>query len=300
MTAHAVTTRSNALAGIGFMLVAVFFFGLTSAVGKWLVAKYPVGEFLLLRSLFTLVLLSPFIWRAGTAAFVHAPRRGLQVVRVALIAVEVAMFFWAVSQMPLADAQTFYLAGPIYVTALSVWLLHERVGWRRWTAVLIGFSGVVVALRPSSASFTLPALIVLTGSIIYALLLIATRVLRDTDATVLMTAQFAGILLLGAILAPFAWITPTPHDLMVFLGLGAVSLASQFCVLRALKLADASVVVPYQYTLIIWSIVFGWQLFGEWPDGWTVTGAAIIIAAGLYIFWREKVTRTPSPRPEAP
>jgi drug/metabolite transporter (DMT)-like permease len=93
--------------------VAVFLFGLNSAIGKWLVAKYPVGEFLFLRSAITLILLAPFVWRAGTAALLSAPRPGLQVLRVLLSSAEVAMFFWAVSHMPLADTQTFYLAGPI-------------------------------------------------------------------------------------------------------------------------------------------------------------------------------------------
>jgi drug/metabolite transporter (DMT)-like permease len=292
--------RSAVLAGIGYMLVAVFLFGATSAVGKWLVTKYPVGEFLFLRSIATLLLLIPFIWRAGTAPFANAPRPGMQVLRVVLASIEIPMFFWAVSHMPLADTQTFYLASPIYVTALSVLLLREHVGWRRWTAVLIGFAGVVIALRPSSASFTLPALIALTGSGIYGLLMIATRALRDTDATVLMTYQSLGILLLSAVAAPFAWVTPAPHDILVFIAVGASSVISQFCVVRALKLADASVVVPYQYTLIVWAVVFGWQMFGEVPDAWTMTGAALIVAAGLYIFWREKVTRTPSPRPEPP
>jgi drug/metabolite transporter (DMT)-like permease len=292
--------RSAVLAGIGYMLVAVFLFGATSAIGKWLVAKYPVGEFLLLRSVVMLLLLTPFIWRIGRAAFMNAPRPGMQVLRVALASIEIPMFFWAVSHMPLADTQTFYLAAPIYVTAMSVLLLREHVGWRRWTAVLIGFAGVVIALRPSAASFTLPALIALTGSSIYGLLMIVTRTLRDTDSTVLMTYQTVGILLLGAVAAPFAWVAPDPHDILVFIGVGASSVVSQFCVVRALKLADASVVVPYQYTLIVWAVVFGWHMFGEVPDAWTMTGAAFIVAAGLYIFWREKVTRTASPRPEPP
>ena len=111
--------------------------------------------------------------------------------------------------MPLADTTTFYLAAPIYVTALSVLLLREHVGWRRWTAVLIGFIGVVIALRPSSASFTLPALIALIGSVMYALLMITTRMLRETDDTMLMTTQFLGVLLFGAVTAPFGWITPS-------------------------------------------------------------------------------------------
>jgi drug/metabolite transporter (DMT)-like permease len=292
--------RSAALAGIGFMLMSVFLFSATSAVGKWLVAKFPVGEFLLLRSIAILLLLIPFIWRAGKVAFATAPRPGMQVLRVAVASIEIPMFFWAVSHMPLADTQTFYLAGPIYVVALSVLLLREHVGWRRWTAVLIGFAGVVIALRPSPASLTLPALIALTGSGLYALLMIITRSLRDTEVTVLMTYQTLGILLLGAVAVPFAWVPPDLNDILVFLGVGVSSVVSQFCVVRALKLADASVVVPYQYTLIVWAVVFGWLMFGELPDVYTMTGAAIIVAAGLYIFWREKVTHTPSPRPEPP
>jgi drug/metabolite transporter (DMT)-like permease len=291
--------RSAALTGIAYMLAAVFLFGLNSATGKWLVAKYPVGEFLVLRSAMTLILLAPFVWRAGRAAFVNAPRPGLQVVRVLLSSAEVAMFFWAVSHLPLADAQTFYLAGPIYVTALSVIILSERVGWRRWMAVFAGFCGVVIALRPSSASFELPALIALSGSVLYALLMITTRMLRETDDTILMATQFLGIFLFGAVTLPFGWVTPSAPDLAIFAALGFASVISLFCVVRSLKLASASVVVPYQYTLIVWSILFGWIIFGEFPDVSTIAGAAIIVLAGLYIFWRERVTaRGVAPPPE--
>src|SRR6185503_12430666 len=272
-TSSAATGRSAALAGIGYMLAAVFLFALSSAVGKWLVATYPVGEFLLIRSVATLLLLSPFIWRAGKAAFVNVPRPGLQVVRVVLSTAEIAMFFWAVTYMPLADTTTFYLASPIYVTALSVLLLGERVGWRRWTAVLVGFCGVVIALRPSAASVTLPALIALAGSMIYALLMITTRALRETDQTVLMTTQLLGILLFAAVMAPFGWIAPALPDLMLLAGIALLQVVSLFCSVRSLQLADASVVAPYQYSLILWSVLFGWQVFNEVPDAYTMTGA---------------------------
>ena len=290
------TGRSAALAGILFMLAAVFLFAFNSAAGKWLVAKYSVGEFLLIRSTMTLVLLLPLIWRAGWQVFAHAPRPGLQLVRVVLSSLEVAMFFWAVGYMPLADTTTFYLAGPIYVTALSVLLLGERVGWRRWTAVLVGFCGVVIALRPSAASVTLPALIALGGSMIYALLMITTRMLRETDQTVLMTTQLLGILLFAAVMAPFGWVAPTLPDLTLLAGIAVLQVLSLFCSVRSLQLADASVVVPYQYALILWSVLFGWQIFGEVPDAYTMIGAAIIVAAGLYIFWRERAVRSVSGR----
>src|SRR3954470_8211493 len=294
-TSSAATGRSTALAGIGFMLAAVFLFALNSAVGKWLVAKYPVGEFMALRSALTLVLLSPFIWRAGRAAFTNVPRPGIQVLRVLFSSCEVAMFFWAVSYLPLADTTTFYLAGPIYVTALSVLLLRERVGWRRWTAVLIGFTGVVIALRPSSSSFTLPALIALSGSVNYALVMITTRMLRQTNDVMLMTAYFIGAVAFGLVTAPFGWVTPTAFDVLCLAGVGFANIVAQFCVIRSLKLASASVVVPYQYTLIVWSVVFGWLMFAELPDIYTLVGAAIIVAAGLYILWRERVTARKEP-----
>ena len=301
-TSSAATGRSAALAGIGFMLVAVFLFALNSAAGKWLVAKYPVGEFMLIRSSFTLLFLSPFIWHTGRSAFANAPRPGLQVLRVVLASVEVAMFFWAVSYLPLADTTTFYLAGPIYVTALSVLLLRERVGWRRWTAVLVGFTGVVIALRPSSSSFTLPALIALSGSVTYALVMITTRMLRQTDDIMLMTTYFIGAVAFGLVTVPFGWVTPTGYDLLCLAGVGFSNIVAQFCVIRSLKLASASVVVPYQYTLIVWSVVFGWLMFAELPDGYTIAGAAIIVAAGLYIFWREQAAarKTPAAPVEIP
>src|SRR5262245_52404874 len=113
-----------ALAGIGLMLIGVFLFSLNDAAGKWLVATYSVGQMLLIRSATALVLLTPLIWRAGRAAFLTPPRPGLQVLRVLLSALEVAMFFWAVAYLPLADAVTFYLAGPIYVTAISALFLR--------------------------------------------------------------------------------------------------------------------------------------------------------------------------------
>ena len=116
----------SALAGIGLMLTGVFLFSFNDAVGKWLVATYSVGQLLLIRSATTLILLAPFIWRAGRDAFVSAPRPGLQVLRIVLSTLEVAMFFWAVGYLPLADAMTFYLAGPIYVTAISALLLKEQ------------------------------------------------------------------------------------------------------------------------------------------------------------------------------
>jgi drug/metabolite transporter (DMT)-like permease len=280
---------TGTLAGIGLMLTGIALFSINDALGKWLLTTYSVGELLLIRSITALILLAPFIRRAGVAAFTHAPRPGLQILRVLLSTLEVAMFFWAVSYLPLADTVTFYLAGPIYVTALSVLVLGEKVGWHRWTAVIVGFVGVLLALRPSAASFTLPALIALTGSVIFACLMIATRLLRETPNTVLVAGQLAGTLLFGIVMVPFGWITPPPGDLAMLSLFGVLSIIALACVNRALKLAAASVVVPYQYTMIVWAVVLGYVAFGDTPDVLTVSGALIIAMAGLYILWREQV-----------
>ena len=271
------------------MLTGVGLFAINDALDKWLLTTYSVGELLLIRSAAALILLAPFVRKAGLAAFTGAPRPGLQIVRVVLSTLEVAMFFWAVSYLPLADTVTFYLAGPVYVTALSVVLLGEKVGWRRWAAVLVGFAGVVLALRPSAASLTLPALIALTGSVFFAFLMIATRFLRETPNTVLVAGQIGGTLIFGAVVAPFGWVTPSPRDFALLSLFGVLSIMALACVNRSLKLTAASVVVPYQYTLIVWAIVLGYAVFGDVPDPLTLCGAAVIIAAGLYIFWREQM-----------
>ncbi len=270
------------------MVAGIAIFSVNDALGKWLLLDYSVGELLLIRSIAALIVLSPFLRNTRVTTFTAAPRPALQIVRIVLSALEVAMFFWAVSYLPLADAVTFYLAGPIYVTALSVLLLGETVGWRRWSAVAVGFVGVVLALRPSAASFTLPALIALGGSVFFAVLMITTRMLRQTSEMVLISGQIGATLLFGAALAPFGWVTPSVRDFLLLSLFGVLSIVALACVNRSLKLAPASVVVPYQYTMIVWAIVFGYAVFGDVPDFLTLAGAAIIITAGLYIFWRER------------
>jgi drug/metabolite transporter (DMT)-like permease len=277
-----------AAAGIGLMLTAIALFSINDALGKWLLSTYSVTQLLLVRSLAALVLLVPFILRAGAKAFTQAARPRLQLARVVLSTFEVVMFFWAVSYLPLADTVTFYLAGPIYVTALSVVLLGEHVGWRRWAAVVTGFCGVLLALRPSAASLTLPALIALVGSVCFAFVMIVTRLLRETPNTVLISGQIVGTLLLGIMVAPFRWVQPSMLDLALMALFGVLSIVALACVNLSLKLTAASVVVPYQYTLIVWAIVLGYLVFGDVPDALTLSGAAVIVFSGLYIFWREQ------------
>ena len=279
--------RSARLAGIGLMLLSIFMFSFGDALGKFMVATYSVGQLLWLRACAALLVLLPIMWKQR-AEFTRLERPWLQLIRVTLSTLEVAAFFLATVYLPLADVITYYLAAPIFVTALSGVALGERVGWRRWTAILIGFCGVLIALRPSSQTVSWPAMIALGGSLSFALLMLITRSLRATPDIVLASSQFTGTFLLGALMSPMGWVTPSLGSLVLFAAAGIISVAALLCVNRSLKLAPASVVVPYQYSMIVWAVIFGFVVFGDVPSISTIIGAAIIIGAGFYIFLREQ------------
>ncbi len=279
--------RSAGLAGIALMLMGVCLFSFGDALGKALVARYPVSELLLLRASVPLLILLTLIWR-HRATLPRLERPGLQLLRMVLSTAEVAAFFVAVVYLPLADVITYYLACPIFVTALSAIVLREKVGWRRWSAVVVGFCGVLIALQPSAQTVSWPALIALAGSLSFAVLMIVTRSLRATPDIVLAGTQFAGTFTVGLVLAPLAWRAPGLPDLGLFVLAGCISIVALLCTNRSLKLAPASVVVPYQYSMIVWAMMFGYAVFGDVPSVATIVGAAVIIGAGLYIFLREQ------------
>ncbi len=289
----------NALANIALITLAFFLFGLTSAIAKIVLPTYSVGQMMLIRSVVALILLSPFIWREGaSSAFRTMPRPGLQLARVTISVVEVAMFFWAVSYLQIADTVAIYLSGPLFVTLWSTLFLGERVGWRRWTAIVAGFAGVLIALRPSAATISAPALIAVVGTMLYAVGVLLTRTLRGTADIVLSANQMLAAALLGAVWCalPGGWTNPSMHDLGILVFIGVPTAIGYVCINRALKLAPASVVAPYQYTLIIWAALFGYLFFGDVPQITTAIGAAIIIGAGLYITFRERALgKQPAP-----
>jgi S-adenosylmethionine uptake transporter len=284
--------KQSASLGIGMMLLGILLFAVNDTLGKWLVGAYTVGQLLLMRSIAGLCVMSPLILRAGAGAFLRVPRPRLQVLRVVFSTLESGLFFWALAELPLAEVMTYYMAGPIYVTALSPFILGEQVGWRRWTAVAVGFCGVVLALHPSPGSLSLGTLCALLGSFCYAFFMVATRQLAGTTGTVLMTAQLVAALVFGGTLVVVqGWTSPGPVDFVLMFCLGVGSLGGNLCVNKSLRLAAASVVVPYQYTLILWGILFGYLYFDEVPNAFSIAGAAIIIAAGLFIFLREQSLR---------
>ncbi|MGF6174912.1 DMT family transporter [Ensifer sp. 4252] len=290
LTASA-TAPNAARTGVIIMLLGMLMFSLNDVMGKWLVATYSVSQLMVIRSIAALLVLSPFILKRGLRSMLQVERPWLQALRSLLFAVDASAFYFAVAYMPLADTMTYWLAAPIYVAAASPFLLGEKVGWRRWTAILVGFAGVVIALEPSKDTFSLPALIALVGSAAFAFALMLGRTLRSTPDTTLVFWQVIGALvfsLVGVAANPAGW-APVDGEALLQLGmLGIVAMLAHILVNRALKLADAATVVPLQYTLLLWAVVFGWWFFGDTPRLTVIIGAGLIVASGLFIFFREQ------------
>jgi len=275
-------------------------FALNDAMGKWLVASFSVGQVVLIRSIGAFIVLGPMIANQGTDKLFRMERPLLQLLRVVATTVDTGMFYAAVVYLPLADVMSFYMAGPIYVAALSHLLLGEKVGWRRWLAILVGFCGVLVILKPSSAAFSLSSAFALIGSIAFAFAIILNRRLRGTSDTTLVTWQTIGTLIVGGVLAIGAWRTPSALDLGAMLLLGLVSCAAHLMITRALKLAPASTLAPLHYSLLLWAVVFGLVFFGDVPSARILVGSAIVVLAGLFIFHRQKVVETVVPPENVP
>jgi len=272
--------------GVALYSLGVFLFALNDALGKWLAADYGVGQLMMLRSIGAGVVLAPMIasLRVDLFDFAQAP---LQALRILCMAADTYAFYWATRFLPLADVMTFYMAAPLIVVALSAPLLGERVERFRWIAVLVGFVGVLVALRPSPATFSWASLLALFGSTMFALGQTVTRRLRRTHWLPLVVWQFAGACVIGAATTPFAWTTPTRFDLALMFLVGAVSMACFVFITRALAMSRAAALAPLLYVEIVWAAILGWLVWRDAPTWPMLLGNAIIIASGLYVAARD-------------
>ena len=281
--------RLGLAAGPILMLAGMLMFSLNDAMAKWLISSHGLGQIVLIRGLAALVVLMPFLLRDGLQPIVQAEKPRIQFLRVLFSTVEIFAFYYAVMYLPLADVMTYWLAAPIYVAIASPLVLGEKVGWRRWSAIMIGFVGVIITLNPSREMFTWPALISVLGTLAFAVMMITGRHLRGTPDKTLVLFQIAGATLVGLVLAPFDWqpITSVGEGLLLCL-LGVVAMAAHMLVNRALKISDVATVAPLQYTLLLWAVLFGWLFFGDVPKLSMLIGAALIVGSGLFIFFRER------------
>lgn len=285
------TARQNG-AAIGFMLLAVLFYGFMDALIKFQAARYPVVEVMFFRSLFALVPLAWLVLRGGGWRALKTKQPRLQVVRALIGFVSLMCFFESFALMPLADVVAIGFAAPLFITALSVPLLGEHVGWRRWSAVLVGFVGVLIMVRPGSGLLGFAAVVALLGTLTYALSIITIRRLSATDGNAPTVASFTifAVLATGAVL-PFYWVTPAGADWIMLVAMGLLGGAGQIAFTHAFSLAPPVIVAPFDYANMLLATALGYLIWGDVPTAWVLAGAALVIASGLYIVYREAMRR---------
>lgn len=291
VSAPAVGNAADSRRGIGWMLVTMLLFVSMDTVAKYLIESYPVPQVVWARFAFHALLLALFLGpRLRTTAITRRP--GLQILRSALLVVTTILFFSGLSYLPLADASAVMLVGPLVITALSMPLLGEHVGIRRWSGVVIGFVGALVIIRPGFDAMQPAALFPLAAATTYAFYQIATRVLSRSDDTMttLFYSPVVGLVVMSLAM-PFFWQAPDLEGWLLMALAGLIGGLSHFTLIKAFTAAPAATVAPFGYSALIWATVSGLVVFGDFPDGWTIAGAVIIAGSGLYILHREHVRK---------
>lgn len=285
--------------GVALIVASGAFFTISDAITKWLRTDFPVGEVIALRSLTSgliLFALIPLLGGWSTLRVRHWRNQGL---RAALVILTTVCFIAALPYMPLSSVLAIAFAGPIFTVILVGPLLGESVGWRRWTAVGIGFAGVLLMVQPGGQTFQAAAVLPLGTAVFGALRDIITRKMSVGDhsnatLTVSMWATAAvGFLsyFAEAIFPSQAWATPDLLQLGLFALSGLFMGAGQYCIIESLRVAEASLVVPFKYVSYLWAVLLGFAVWGDTPRVIELAGVSLIIGSGLFIFWRERALR---------
>ena len=285
--------REHVPLGILFMVGATILFAGSSAVSKWLVEPYPIGEVLFTRTLVSLI----------TCALFILPRTGLGVYRTARLrhhfarsvsqGISQTSLLIAFSLMPLAGAIAINFSSPLWATLASALIFKEIVGPARWTALLVGFLGILIVTRPGADAFQIGAAFALVNAILYGSVTAAVRKMTATESAETLTLyQLTLLTLFFALMLPFGWITPTWSDFGLMAFNGVSNAVGQYWWTRALYLAPASAVAPFYYLSLVWALVIGFLVWGDVPTVSLLIGSAVVVASGLYLLWHETGRRT--------
>ena len=279
--------------GIALILASTVFLGASDVAAKYLSATLPSIEIAWIRFLVFALIMSPAMLSGSRLYALDTRRPGLQVMRGVALLASSLFFISGLRFLPIAEASATGFVSPLFVTALSIVFLGERVGIRRWIATAVGLIGVLVILRPGTSAFHPAAFFPIVSALAWAGTLIMTRMMsgREHALTTMTYSSIVGVCVLCA-LVPFVWVTPSWHDIAFGIFIGVASTAGQWIVVLAFRYADASVLAPFSYTQLLWVSILGFIIFGELPDIWTVTGAAFIVGSGLYTAHRERVRRS--------
>jgi len=291
-----VPTREEVRRGIVYVVASIFVFALTNALIKWLVARYSVVEIVVFRSTFALVPCLYLVATRGGILALRTKRLHQHVTRSILQFVSMICIFTAFGLMPLADAVAITFASPLFLTMLSIPLLGEQVGIYRWSAVIVGFVGVLTMVQPGPGLLHSGALFPLANALINACVTIAIRRMTLTEAsTTLVFYQTLVTGVIALVLVPFFWVTPDLVDLVLFSATGLLSGIAQFWWMQGCRFVPAAVAAPFSYTSMIWSLALGYLVWSDVPSAAVFAGATIVIASGLYILYRETIRRAAKP-----
>ncbi|WP_422109818.1 DMT family transporter [Bradyrhizobium elkanii] len=296
-TAPAATSKAPArtdrpFKGIALILLSTVFLGTSDVTAKYLSSTLPSIEIAWIRFLVFAMIMTPAML-PGSPLFALRSSRRLHVLRGAALLGSSLIFITGLGFLPIAEASATSFVSPLFVTALSIAFLGERVGMRRWIATAVGLAGVFIILRPGTSAFHPAAIFPLVSALAWAGTLILTRMMSGSERpiTVMTYSSIVGVAIVSA-LVPFVWVTPTWHDIMFGILIGVASTVGQWIVVLAFRYGDASVLAPFSYTQLLWVSILGFLIFGEVPDSWTILGAGFIVASGLYTAHRERVRRS--------
>ena len=288
------TTRAGALAradlpmlGIGLALLGSFCFVVQDSGLKWLSTELAVVQILFVRCLFSLVYLTAGTAMAGRRIKLRSSRPGMLCLRTILNILSWYAFFSGLKYLPLAEATALFFSFPLFLTILSGPFLGEKVGLRRWLAIMVGFVGVIFMTRPGYG-FTWPMALMLLAAFGWASVATMTRVLGKTEeAGTMLFYNLFGFALAMVLPQFWVWRDISMEALGLLAAISAFGVVAQLCLIKAYSVASPSIVAPFEYTGLIWAAVFGFVIWGDVPDAWVISGALLIVASGLYIVRRE-------------
>jgi drug/metabolite transporter (DMT)-like permease len=290
--------RHKTYKGIVLRICGTLFFGLMGALIKQVSGAYPTGEVVFARAIFTVFpVFAVLIAQGGVLQGITVKNPWMHLSRVGTGVISMFCNFAALKFLPLPDATAIGFAAPLFTVVFSVLLLKENVRFHRWLAVAAGLFGVAMIFSPhivqsftgrESSGALLGSLLALAGAIFSAFSMISIRRLAKAEKTSAIVFYFAiGAASVGALTAPFGWVQPTPIDGAILVTLGLLGGVGQILMTHSYRYAEASVVAPFDYILLLWAIVFGWMFFADVPSWQMLSGAALVITSGIYVIWRE-------------
>lgn len=283
----------DTLSGILLMIASMAVFSGMDATSKFLTSDYHPLMVAWGRYVMQTLLLVPLVLWTGVMRTLRSAAPMRQVWRGACLYGSSICFVGGLSQLPLAEAAALGFVSPMFTTALSIPFLGEKVGVRRWAAIVIGFVGVLIVIRPGTTAFNVAALLPILSAAFWAVALIITRQMSyrgDPPLTTLVYTSLAGVAI-GTPTLPWFWTAPDLNGWLIMAAMGAMSIGGHYLLVQAFQRGSASILAPFSYSQMIWATLLGYFAFHALPDLWTWIGAAVIISSGVYVWHRERVRR---------